>query len=374
MPGNNLQAKLFLSVAGGDPPDIINQDDPVIPDWASRGVIDPVDQVASPQAAQQLQDWMLPAASRLSTFDDRMYGICNALDIRALYYNQTMLERHDLSPPQTISDLDHIAETIAPAGQTDFKSLGFLPDSRRLMAWSYVFGGDFINSETGKIQTKSPSTIAAANWMSSYRGRYGADQIAAFRKTDQALPGGSFYLLPVGDQSVEGRYAVMMDGQWRVRNILAFQKSRRSRSLPVPEFGVCPLPAPDSKKFPNSVPRKNAGWVNGNFFVFPHGAKNPSGAYAFAKFWIGLDSPSIAAATCQQGGWIPVSQSVIETEQFKSYLATNPMFAQFVALASSENQFPTPPVVGAAKFKRELENAGFQLMNVPNSSPDEVLK
>ena len=46
MPGNNLQAKLFLAVAGGDPPDIVNQDDPVLADWAKRGVIQPLKNAA----------------------------------------------------------------------------------------------------------------------------------------------------------------------------------------------------------------------------------------------------------------------------------------------------------------------------------------
>ena len=55
MPGNNLHAKLFLSVAGGDPPDLVNQDDPVIPDWAARGVIQSLDQVADANEVQAVE-------------------------------------------------------------------------------------------------------------------------------------------------------------------------------------------------------------------------------------------------------------------------------------------------------------------------------
>ena len=36
MPGNNLDLKMFLSITGGDPPDLINQDDPILGDWAAR--------------------------------------------------------------------------------------------------------------------------------------------------------------------------------------------------------------------------------------------------------------------------------------------------------------------------------------------------
>ena len=43
MPGNNLDTKLFLSIAGGDPPDLVNQDDPIVGDWAYRGFIESFD-------------------------------------------------------------------------------------------------------------------------------------------------------------------------------------------------------------------------------------------------------------------------------------------------------------------------------------------
>lgn len=62
MPGNNLQAKIFLSVAGGDSPDLVNQDDPVIPDWAHRGVIHSLEDIAQmtidSENVVRALDWM----------------------------------------------------------------------------------------------------------------------------------------------------------------------------------------------------------------------------------------------------------------------------------------------------------------------------
>ena len=66
MPGNNLQAKLFLSVTGGDPPDLVNQDDPVLADWAARGVIQPIASVATTAQVDQLDQWLFEPARRLS--------------------------------------------------------------------------------------------------------------------------------------------------------------------------------------------------------------------------------------------------------------------------------------------------------------------
>jgi hypothetical protein len=53
-------------------------------------------------------------------YKDQMYGLCNGLDIHALYYNKTILEQYGLQPPQTISNLDEIANALAPFDPTDW--------------------------------------------------------------------------------------------------------------------------------------------------------------------------------------------------------------------------------------------------------------
>ncbi|MGI9515940.1 MAG: ABC transporter substrate-binding protein, partial [Pirellulaceae bacterium] len=116
MPGNNLQAKLFLSIAGGDPPDLVNQDDPIVGDWASRNIILPLDELCEAETVAAIAGHLLPAARKLGTWKDRLYGVCNGLDIRALYYNKTALDEHDLTVPRTPADLDQIARTIRPPG------------------------------------------------------------------------------------------------------------------------------------------------------------------------------------------------------------------------------------------------------------------
>ena len=369
MPGNNLQAKLFLAVAGGDPPDLVNQDDPVLSDWGKRGVIHAIDEIAPTGEAAKVREWMLESAERLSVYDDRLFGVCNGLDIRALYYNKTSLDQHGLSPPETIEDLDKIAFEIAPPGSIPLERAGYIPDSRRLWAWGYVFGADFYDQESGSAIANEPAVQLALNWMKKYADSYGADNLVAFRKGDQSLPGKTFPLLPITDEDMVGRYTMIMDGQWRVRNLLAFQKRRAEQGLPCPEFGVCSLPIPAG---PSS--RKNAGWVNGNFFVVPNGAKNSQGAWEFAKFWIGYTKPNEAAKTCASGGWIPVSRSVTQSSEFKDYLQQNPLFAKFVELAESPNQFPVPPVVGAALFRRTVEGAAYEAMTHPDRDVGEILQ
>jgi len=361
MPGNNLDVKLFLAITGGDPPDLVNQDDPIVADWAERGALTPLDELASGQEIARLRNWLFPSARRLGEYEGRLYALCNGLDIRALYYNKSLLDQHGLQPPATIQQLDELAEKLAQFDKNGQPTrLGYLPDSRRLWAWGVVFGGNFFDEPAGRVNLNSEPIAGALQWMSNYSLRYGAKQVAAFRQGDQSLPGKSFPLL-------SGRYAMVMDGQWRTRDIAASQERQRREGLPITQYGVCPLPAPPAG-------RRQAGWVNGNFFLVPKGAKNQSGAWAFMKFWSGLDGGEAEAArTCASGGWIPVSQKVVDEPLFRKFLKRQPLFAEFVKLAASENQFPIPVIPAASFFDREIKRVGAQAMAKPDEIPPRKL-
>ncbi len=357
MPGNNLDLKFFLSVTGGDPPDLLNIDDPVIADWGHRGAILSLDEVAEPDEVERLQDWLFPAARRLVTYEERLYGVPNGLDIRALYVNKTMLDRYGLSVPESLADLDRIAKTIAPPNQLDaYQHHGYLPDSRRIWAWGPVFGGQFYEAGSGKVTMTTPQIESALSWMVSYRDRYGPSEIARFRHGDQSLPGKTFPLFAE-------RYAVVMDGQWRVRDIRAFQNSQAEKKEEVTQFDAIPLPPPPGGK-------PNAGWVNGNNFVIPRGANSSHGAWEFIKFWCGFDGMEAAAAkTSVAGGWIPVSQHVVDEPVFQEFLKKEPLFRTFIELAGSENQYPVPVIPGAPYFNNEVKNLAETSMSSP-TEPD----
>lgn len=350
MPGNNLDLKVFLSITGGDPPDLINQDDPILGDWAARGALLPLEDFVPPEELASLDAWLFPAAKRLGSYEGRHYALCNGLDIRALYYNRTMLEELDEVPPETLAKLDALAERITPPGDRRRERYAFLPDGRRLWSWGPVFGGGFFVQEDRAVEIDTVENRAALEWMMRYRKRYGSDNLAAFRTGDQSLPGKTFPLL-------SGRYVFLMDGQWRVRDIRAAQRGQLERGEKVTEYGVCPLPPPAGG-------RRDAGWVNGNFFVVPRGAKQPQGAWEFMKFWSGYGGHEAEAAqTCITGGWIPVSQQVVGQASFQRYLDREPLFAEFVRLAGSEHQYPVPVIVGAPFLKREIENVGERALS-----------
>jgi len=347
MPGNNLDMKMFLAVTGGDPPDLINQDDPIVADWAHRGALMPLDEIATEEEVRQLEGWLFPAARELGSYQGQLYGLCNGLDIRALYYNRAVIRERTGQPAperlESIEQLDELATACVLWEDGKLTSPGYLPDPRRLWAWGVVFGGRFTD-ENGKVTCDDPEIVQALQWMARYRERWGADTLAAFRQGDQSLPGKTFPLLA-------GRYAIVMDGQWRVRDIPPDRSG---------EFGVWPLPSPAGRT------RQAEGWVNGNLFLVPRGCRTPRGAWEFMKFWSGFGgNEAEAARTCSQGGWIPPSQQVVDQPQFQQYLRENPLFARFVQLAAGD-QVPTPVIPGARMYYREVNQAAERALYTDN--------
>jgi len=366
MAGNTLDTQLFLSIAGGDPPDLVNQDDPIVADWAYRGIIEPFESFVSIKELTTVTNPMLPSALRLGQFDNANYAIANGLDIRAMLYNKTFLEQNNLAVPQTIEQFNDVCTSISPPGKEPRKFYAYLPDARRLWTWGYVFGGRFVDPASNQASIDD-GVYDALDWMQGFTGMYGEDNIAAFRTGDQSLPGKTFPLLPTSDDAMVGRYVFVLAGQWNTRDVNEFQLARQRKKIPYPEFGVCPLPYP-------SEGRAKGGWVNGNVFVVPKNAGNKKGAWEFVKFWIGATNADEAAKTCAEGGWIPTHRQVIESTTFQNHLKGHPLFAEFVELAKSENQFAYPMIPGAPFYVRTLNSRVESVLGDSEHEPRAVLE
>ena len=371
MPGNNLRAKLFLSAAGGEPPDLINIDDPVVADWYELGLLRSVDEIVGDKQAGEISEQLFPAARQLSSYAGKLVGICNGLDVRALYFNRTFLQQQGWALPETLEELDELNERVRKLGISQPR-FAFLPTPRRMLFFVNLFGGSVWDFSTNRPQLDSPAAIAALSWLQGYSRQYGSGDVAAYRQSDQSLPGKIFPLLPQADDQQVGRYVFSLDGQWRVRDLQAFAKQRAARGLGTPEFDVIPLPPPKSVRATNSI--EPSGWVNGNVFVFPRGGRAAPGAVAFAKFWIGLSDSQAAAETSIAGGWLPVTPAVVVEPKYQAALAADPIFSKFVQLASSPQLQPTPVVRGAGYLQRLLEATAERVASDPSLSPEQELR
>ncbi|QDT47012.1 maltose ABC transporter periplasmic protein [Symmachiella dynata] len=345
VPGQNLDMKFFMALAGGDFPDVLNQDDQIIGQWAQRGALTPLDQLMPAEEYARLNDWLSPPAQKIGTYDGRLYALCNGLDIRLMFYRRDILAGRNV--PTTLEEFNAI--TRQPSD--DPTRIVYLPDDRRLWAWGIAFGGRFYDPDTGKITANDPAIVRALEWMVSYSQLHGLEKIRAFRSTNRETGSQSMLL--------EGSHGVMMDGQWRIEPLDAAVSDDF-------DYAVGPLPHP-----PEGNP--NGGWVNGNFFLVPRGCKNPRGAWAFMKFWSGFDGHETEAAqTAAAGGWIPASPNVVTQPTFQTFLNKHPNFRLFVEQAHSPNQWPTPNIPVQAYFFERINQATEEALAL-KASPQQAL-
>lgn len=369
MPGNNLDLKLFLAVAGGSPPDLVNQDDPILGDWGSRDAIVPLGEIMTADEYSSLEAWLYPAARTLGSYNGKLYGLCNGLDVRAIFVNQTWLDQKNLAAPTTIEELDALCEKLwSQDSHISLRGIPFLPNPRNLWAWGIVFGGKFSDESTNLPTLTDPGIERALTWMAGYGQKYGAIA-AALRARDQSLSGKVFPLLA-------GHYALVEDGQWRCRDVARYVADQKARGVSPLRIEVIRYPYPEAGRKNPELGRPAAGWINGNFFIVPRKCRCPDGAWAFMKYWSGFGGyEHIAAAHLAEGGWIPPSPQVALQPEYQTFLNRQPLFRKFVELASSPNQTPRPNLRGTVTLDREVRAVAEEacMRGGPESVP-EILK
>lgn len=351
----DANTKLLLALAGGAPPDLMVQWNQVIPAWAHKGALIPLDSLMSPEEYTALKAWMYPAARDIGTYDGHLYGLCLSFNVWCLLQNAAMLREAGLDPdhsPRTIAELDAYAEKLFRAdsrGKLD--RAGFIPTG--IHHWATVFGGELYDPSTGRVTANHPRVVAALEWMVSYSRRYDLDRIVSFQAGLAQQIGATYPF-------IGRKFAMLSDGQWRVEDMRKF--------APAMEYRVSPLPYP-----PGGRPR--ASHVNGNFLVLPRGARRQREALEFARFWSGWRNERNGAEIATWGGWIPASPSITRQPPYQEYLRQNPHFRTFLEVAGSPNVRITPRIPVQAFYWDRLvaaEEAALRLRKTPQQALDDV--
>lgn len=315
--------KTLIATAGGVPPDCMAQWDSVIPAWAERGALTPLDELMGPQEWQRLESQMYPAVKSIGMYEGHFYGLSVGMNIFAMYYRTDHFQEAGLDPaqfPRTLEELDRVAERLWRVRGGRIERIGFMPG--RIQDWVAVFGGRLYDPQTRQLTLTEPRNVAALEWIARYAGQYDFERVQAFTAS---LPSN----LSANWPFISGAYSITVDGQWRVDELRRF--------APDMPYATAPIPYPEGG-------RPNAGWCNGNFMVIPSGARNKAGAWAFIRFWSGLDDPEQAAEFYTWGGWLPIMPSIAEAPAYEAYLEEHEPFRTFVEIMSSPNVQVTPPV------------------------------
>lgn len=320
-------AKFMLGVAGGDPPDVMSQWFNIIPAWASKGLLTPLDSLMSPEEWAQFQQRTYPIALKLGVYKDHLYGLTTGVNARACYYHPSHLRAAGLDPDNFPKTLEELTEWGARLDRVDKKGrlvrVGFLPNV--LMGFAPLFGGGFWDAGQQRLTLNTPQNLRALEYLTQLRRKHGFDEVIRFNSGLSTTGSNSGTDWPF----ISGAFSIVVDGQWRVKQLADL--------APDLEYGVAFLPAPAG-----GVP--GAGWGTGNYMIIPKGAQEVEGAWKFMRFVSGMDDPSVSAEICTWGGWLPLNDRVANTAIFQKYLEDNPHFRTFVEVIRSPNLQPAPPV------------------------------
>jgi multiple sugar transport system substrate-binding protein len=332
---NNLSSsqKLFLSIAGGVPPDVTFVDGPQVAEWACLGALEPLDDFIS-EAGIREEDFWGPCWKQ-TVFDGRVYALTiNADPNFGFFWNKKVFREAGLDPeqpPRTLDEMDRMAERLTIMNNGRLDKIGIVPwmvygKANSLFTWGWAFGGRFFDYDNNKVTADHPGVVRALEWMRAYAEEYDIRRVSSLASGFGTAEQNPFFT---------GRIAMQPMIVYTLQDI--------ERYSPDLDFGVTVLPQPEGGEY-------NSSWVGGWCLAIPRGARNPEGAFRVIK-WL-CTSPE---------GTTLVSRTLGSTPGYRKspYLeeaGKDPRRKSFIEiLENSKHQRPVMPA--QAFYMGELERA-----------------
>ena len=160
IPWEGYLQKLTTDVNAGNAPDLSIVATIWVPDFASQGVIEPLDGYMTPA----FKSIFIPTFFAPSTIEGKLMGIPAAASARAMMVNLDLFKQAGLEPPKTWEDFYGAAKKIA--GMPNTYGFGLQGKETETDDYFYYalwsFGGDIIKN--GKSALDSPEAIKAATF------------------------------------------------------------------------------------------------------------------------------------------------------------------------------------------------------------------
>lgn len=325
VPSSVADTKFLLSIAGGSTPDMMCEWSQVIPSWAEKGVLRPLDDLMTPAEWADFKKTTYPCAYKIGTYRGRLYGVTTGMNAWACYYIPEDFRKAGLDPnkfPQTLEDLVAVGDKLNKFDENgNLVHIGFM--AKWWAEYVNAFGGGFYDWEHNRLTLDDPGNLRALEFLAEQRKHLGFQNVVRFESGLQTGAGNADWPF------ITGSYSIVVDGQWRVQQLAKFAPNLEYATAPVPP------PAGGNSRF---------GYSNGNFILIPKGAKHVKGAWEFIKFWSGLEKPDRAAEFETWGGWLPINHRVVDAPIYQEYIKEHPQFKTFVDLLSSKKVTPGSPV------------------------------
>jgi multiple sugar transport system substrate-binding protein len=287
IPSNGYNQKIFTTVAAGNPPDIFNSGDIIIPTIVQKNYGYDLNKFV------EKEDYDLsvfyPQVIEGLTFEGELVGLTDNWDTQVLYYNRDMFDSAGLDYPNaswTWDDFVSAARRLT-SGEGADKIYGaahgfwFAP----LFDQIWMYGGDVLSEDGTQCVMDSPEAIAAVQSI--------ADLIKeGVIPSNQQLEGQGPLQFLLG-----GRTAMAIDaGRWGAYEL------REGRI----DWAVAPLPM---------GPEGRANFFHLAMYGITRNSDSPENAWEFLKFMVSEEAIQLAAENMQG---IPSRPSMVKDPAFRN--------------------------------------------------------
>ena len=365
-----VERKLMLATAGGDPPDVAGIWPATIPGFSEKGALTPLDKMIK-EAGIKREDY-IPVYWDLCSHYGFMWALPATPTSLALHWNKKLFRDAGLDPdrpPHSLDELEAMSERltiveIKRAGKTlrvrypdltdaerkvkDFKLVQVGHDPQQpgwwMPMWVYWFGGKLWDGER-RITANSPEMVQAFEWLQLQAEKYGVDNRRSF--------GASFgNFQSVQNPFLSDQIAMTLQGVWMYNFI--------DKYAPQMEWAVAPFPAKDPQAHPQVT------LVDADVLAIPKGARHPREAFEFIRY-VNEQRP-MEKLCLGQRKFSPLSK--VSDEFMKNH--PNPYIKTFLELAKSPDARYSPRLSIWGPYNDEVNVAIDQITSL-TATPQQAL-
>jgi ABC-type glycerol-3-phosphate transport system substrate-binding protein len=366
---SQIEQKLLVAVAGGNPPDVAGVYSYMLPAYAEKGAL--LDLTERLDAANITRGRFIPHFWDLGVLEGRVWGVPTTPASIALHWNKRLFREAGLdpeAPPKTIEELDAFSEKLTrwevklpdgttrivegyapdvPADRKRLLQVGFLPNVPDWWSygWGYFFGGKLIDGD--RVSAAQPENVRAYEWVAGYSRRIGVGAMQRFRS------GFGRFSSPQ-NPFLSGRVAMQLQGVWMAKFIDTY--------APGLQWGAAPFPHPADR--PDLARSTNA---EADMLVVPSGSTHPDEAMAFIEFAVSQEAMErLCKSQAKFSPLVDVSPRFYEGH-------VNPYIRLFQQLSATPNAFSAPQTGVWNEYLREMKGAVDTIQNL-SKPPREALE
>jgi multiple sugar transport system substrate-binding protein len=345
---SNVDRRMLVATAGGDPPDVAGLFDYIIPQFADQGALMELDDLVREYHIDPAA--FKPIWWNIGMYEGHLYALPSPPYTIALYYNKRLFREAGLDPerpPQTIAEFDDAVRRLTKRDESGrITQAGWTPSPAMLGWWHWVwpcfFDARLWDGERFTLET--PEGLAAFRWIAEQRAALGRDALLKLEAEAGAIEGAQ-------NPFLSERLAMVFQGPWLSNWAKTY--------APQLDYGVAPFPSITGER-PNV-------FASADVFAIPRGARHPYEAMTFLQYVL---EPEVMEELCRAHG---------KTSPFRNpgpdFYAKhpNPHIRVFDEMANSPYTFGYPKMPNWQQATTEMKSM-LEAILLGVRGPDEAVR